>query len=138
MAAFVSLWAAFMLQVFKRHTARVRQIWGVTSDEEPIVQINPDWDYESKRENCGFFVNICTVLYIFLYVGAIFGVLAWQFQLDESDPLYSYSSLILVAVTMHLQSSFFHFIIHHPLFSCMHWAVSDAPSGVKIKSLYRL
>lgn len=81
------------------------------------MQINPDWDYESKRENCGFFVNICTVLYIFLYVGAIFGVLAWQFQLDESDPLYSYSSLILVAVTMHLQSSFFHFIIHHPLFS---------------------
>jgi len=96
-AAFVSLWAACMLQVFKRHTSRVRQIWGVTSDEEPIVQINPDWDYESKR-NCGFFVNICTVLYIFLYVGAIFGVLAWQFQLDESDPLYSYSSLILVAV----------------------------------------
>eukprot|EP00438_Fugacium_kawagutii_P009230 Skav215170 [mRNA] locus=scaffold4227:78535:79335:+ [translate_table: standard] len=97
-AVFISVWAAVMLQVFKRHTARIKQIWGVTSDEEPIVQLNPDWDYEIKRSNCGLFVNLCTVLYILLYVGAIFGVLAWQFELDDTDVLYSYSSLILVAV----------------------------------------
>ena len=118
----MSVWAAVMLQVFKRHTARIRQLWGVTSDEEPIVQLNPDWDHELTRSNCGALVNLGALLYVFAYVAAIFGVLAWQFQLDDTSPLYSYSSLILVAVIPHLQKGTFPFffvecIIMHLSFS---------------------
>ena len=36
-----SLWVAVMLQVFRRHTSRVKQFWGVKSNEEPVVQARP-------------------------------------------------------------------------------------------------
>ncbi|CAJ1382832.1 unnamed protein product, partial [Effrenium voratum] len=32
-AMVVSIWAATMLQVFARHTSRVRQVWGVPAEE---------------------------------------------------------------------------------------------------------
>lgn len=38
-ALFLSIWVAGMLQVFKRHTARLKQIWGIKSEEEIIVQV---------------------------------------------------------------------------------------------------
>ena len=108
MAGAISIWAAVMLQIFKRHTSRVKQIWGATSDEEPIVQVNQAWDYQ-RRSSCGVIVNLCTVLYVMAYVGAIFGVLAWQFHLHPQSVFYTYSSLILVAVTWCLNSFFVDF-----------------------------
>ena len=41
-AMVVSIWAATMLQVFARHTSRVRQVWGVPAEEEFL------WKMHSK------------------------------------------------------------------------------------------
>ncbi|CAK9022549.1 unnamed protein product [Durusdinium trenchii] len=96
-ALFLSIWVAGMLQVFKRHTARLKQIWGIKSEEEIIVQVHADWDHERVGVP-GWVVNLFTVLFLACYMGGIFGVLAWQYSLEEDSFFYSYSSVILTVV----------------------------------------
>lgn len=51
-----------MLQVFRRHTSRVKQFWGVKSNEEPVVQVNPDWEHD-RTGFSSMFVNLLAMIY---------------------------------------------------------------------------
>lgn len=97
----VSIWVAFIFQVWQMRTARVKQEWGV-SETEQNSQERPDWDYNFKPMCCGTLVNLCALLYMVAYIGAIASLLKWQRSLEEdgkiSASMKSISALSLTVV----------------------------------------
>lgn len=61
---------------------------------DQLRQVHADWDHERVGVP-GWVVNLFTVLFLACYMGGIFGVLAWQYSLEEDSFFYSYSSVIL-------------------------------------------
>eukprot|EP00931_Biecheleriopsis_adriatica_P101641 TRINITY_DN76738_c0_g1_i1.p1 TRINITY_DN76738_c0_g1~~TRINITY_DN76738_c0_g1_i1.p1 ORF type:complete len:861 (+),score=152.01 TRINITY_DN76738_c0_g1_i1:47-2629(+) len=103
---YMSLWAAFLFQVFNIRSARTKVSWGVT-DFEGHEQIRPEWDYTKKPGNMGVLVNACAVAYAAVYICAIFAILNWQKTLREEvakgeaangSLLLSVASFALIAV----------------------------------------
>mmetsp|Transcript_104156 Transcript_104156/g.184977 ORF Transcript_104156/g.184977 Transcript_104156/m.184977 type:complete len:805 (+) Transcript_104156:63-2477(+) len=97
-ALVTSIWASVLFQRFKLTTARVKQYWGC-SDYEEHEQVRPDWDYH--KQNSSFMtilVNVFTIVYVCLYVGAISVILAWGRNAVEEGKSASTASLVLTIV----------------------------------------
>eukprot|EP00933_Yihiella_yeosuensis_P031407 TRINITY_DN24977_c0_g1_i1.p1 TRINITY_DN24977_c0_g1~~TRINITY_DN24977_c0_g1_i1.p1 ORF type:complete len:580 (+),score=59.92 TRINITY_DN24977_c0_g1_i1:69-1742(+) len=96
-----ALWTAIIGQRFLNRSERLRQLWGVESEDRLDVT-RRDWNPNKESSCCEFLINLAAVLYGALYIGTILGLMAYRKHRRETTKHTNHFQVIIEALVLTL------------------------------------